>query len=212
LPAHQLASDQYAKGSHRSRCESAWSATRKPSRGTHAASLWHRKEAADYKIEGASGEGSIKSKTSLVRFLREEGSLHSPRPARRVRVHLPISLSFQRLLDLLGERGKDDYGSIDPTQYAFKTASEFVLASEYMLGLGIRSSPVVDSQGGIRITWRNASKQIKLVCPATSSDPIYIYESSPRGSTIYNKEVNHIKLAERLSWLTHGDESEQPSP
>ncbi len=152
---------------------------------------------------------------SGIRFYRQLFREKTPRINRQERqvlpvVSIPFSVSFQRLFDLLGEKGEDDYGRIDPTQYAFKNACEFVLTAEGMLGRGIRSSPVVDSEGGIRVTWTNGNKKVKLVCPATPNAPIYIYESSPKGSTVYDKDVTFMSLARRLSWLLHGDQSNQP--
>lgn len=122
------------------------------------------------------------------------------------RVVAPISVSHQRLLDLLLEHGNDDYGRIDPTQFAFKTACEFVLRAESMLEWDIRSSPVVDSEGGIRVTWTNGDKQVKLFCPASANASVYIYESSPTGSSVHNQNVTVETLANRLSWLLHGDQ------
>lgn len=122
---------------------------------------------------------------------------------------LPVSL--QRLLDLLGEKGEDDFGVVDPTQFAFKTAIEFVLNAESTLDRSIKSAPVVDSEGGIRITWRSGDRQVKLICPATPSGAIYVYESSPTGSSVLNQNVTSATLAGRLLWLLHGDESEQPT-
>jgi hypothetical protein len=125
-------------------------------------------------------------------------------------VSTPNSVSFRRLFELLDERGEDDYGKIDPTQYAFKNACVLALTAEEMLGRDIKCSPVVDSEGGIRVTWKNQNKQVKLICPATVKAPIYIYESSPDGSTIYDKDVTSIALAKRLSWLLDGDQSNRP--
>jgi len=121
----------------------------------------------------------------------------------------PISISQQRLLDLLVEKGEDDHGRIDPTQYAFKTALEFVQTAEWMLGVDIKSSPTVDSEGGIRVTWKNGDRKVKLVCPATPNAPIYIYQSSATRSFLHNQEVTHLALARQLAWLLHGDQFDQ---
>ena len=125
-------------------------------------------------------------------------------------IQSPISVSLQRLLDLLAENGEDDHGVVSPTQFAFKLASQFVLNAEWKIGQELRSSPVVDSEGGIRITWKSGNKTIKLICPATPNAPIYIYQSSPTGSSVHNQNVTSAMLADRLSWLLHGDQSEQP--
>lgn len=112
---------------------------------------------------------------------------------------LPVSLS--RLLDLLDESGEDDYGQIGPSQFAFKTAFRMVQRAEKLAGGEFSSSPVVDSEGGVRVTWRNGDRQVKLVCPATQEASTYIYHSSSAGSSIRNQNVTIDALAKQLSWL-----------
>ena len=161
--------------------------------------LWFRKSA------------EVPAKTKSFQLLLREKITRAHRQAQEVRVHAPISISLQRLLGLLAENGEDDHGVIDPTQSAFKTAFEFILNAEWKLRQDIKSAPVVDSEGGIRITWRSGNKQVKLICPATPNAPIYIYSSSPKGSYVLNQNVTFAALADRLTWLLHDDQSEQPS-
>ncbi|HSU59683.1 MAG TPA: hypothetical protein VLI55_10250 [Bryobacteraceae bacterium] len=111
-------------------------------------------------------------------------------------------VSIQRLIGLLDERGEDDYGQIGPSQLAFKNALTFLLAAISLVGEDIPSSPVVDSEGGIRITWRRGNKQVKLICPATRDAEVYVYYSSPRGNGLSNQGVTPLVLAQRLDWLT----------
>jgi hypothetical protein len=161
-----------------------------------------------------SGAGPIgNAKTYLALQVYREKALRISSQKRNIvyRIHTPISVSHQRLLDLLAEKGEDGHGVVDPTQFAFKTASEFVLHAEGKLGRDIRSTPVVDSEGGIRVTWRNGNRQVKLICPAAQSSPVYIYRSSPTGSSVRNQNVTFAALAEQLMWLLDGDQSEQPS-
>ena len=112
---------------------------------------------------------------------------------------LPVSLS--RLVDLLDEDERDDQYEVGPTQFAFKTAFRLVQQAEAALGEEVSSSPVVDSEGGIRVTWRRGDRQIKLVCPAANNAPLYIYQSSPTGNSLRNQNVTAPVLAERLLWL-----------
>jgi hypothetical protein len=122
-----------------------------------------------------------------------------------------FSVSFRRLLELLNERGKDDFGEVSPTQHAFKNALELVVGAEWRLDRDTKSSPVVDSEGGISVTWRNGSKQIKLVCPSVSTSSPFIYHRSPEGSYVDKENVTGTGLASQLSWLFHDDQSNQPS-
>ncbi|MGI9073199.1 MAG: hypothetical protein ACR2JB_18240 [Bryobacteraceae bacterium] len=121
--------------------------------------------------------------------------------AKRSHVLSRLPVSILRLLLLLEESGEDDHGQIGPTQFAFKTALLLVWYATQNLNEDVPGSPVVDSEGGIRITWSRYNKQIKLVCPATSAGQLYIYQSSPSGSSVRNENVTAAVLADRLYWL-----------
>jgi hypothetical protein len=117
----------------------------------------------------------------------------------------PISLlRLVRLLggDADGDREEDDYGAITPSLLAFTTAAKLLQGAIKIMGEDVGSWPVVDSRGGIRITWRRGDRQVKLICPATSDAPPYIYQSHEDGSTIQNQNVTAEALAARLTLLT----------
>jgi hypothetical protein len=124
-----------------------------------------------------------------------------------------LSLSLSRLLDLLEDSDEDVADGITPgpTQHAFKTAFRLVERAETILGTELRASSVVDSEGGVRVTWRELDRQVKLICPATRSAPIYIYHASPSGNGLRNQNVTAKVLADRLAWMTN-DESGSPEP
>jgi hypothetical protein len=105
-------------------------------------------------------------------------------------------------MHLLDEEGEDDHGQVGPSQFAFKTAFYLVFHAISILGQDLPAAPVVDSEGGIRITWNYYNKQIKLVCPANKDAPVYIYQSSPAGNALRNQNLSAAVLADRLSWLT----------
>jgi hypothetical protein len=114
---------------------------------------------------------------------------------------LPISLS--RLFFLLDENDSaEDDGHQGPTQFAFKTAFLMVAHAISLLDDDLPCAPVLDSEGGIRITWNRYGKQLKLICPATKDAPMYIYQSCPSGNHLRNHNVTASVLADRLSWLT----------
>jgi hypothetical protein len=113
-----------------------------------------------------------------------------------------MEVSVRRLAALLDENGEDDFGKIGPTQVAFKNALIMVVAAITILGKDVPSSPVVDSEGGIRVSWRHGDKHVKLVCPATNESAVYIYHASSAGNGIRNQNVTPAALAERLAWLT----------
>jgi hypothetical protein len=112
--------------------------------------------------------------------------------------------SLSRLVDLLDEDAEDDYGRLGPTQYAFKTASRMVKRAELLCGGMLCSSPAVDSEGGIRVSWRQGDRQVKLICPANADGQMYIYhhDASTNDSTVRNQNVTAEALAETLSWMS----------
>jgi hypothetical protein len=111
------------------------------------------------------------------------------------------SLSIRRLTELLDDSDKDE-DSIGVTQYAFKNALDLVEEAEHLAGGDLISSPVIDSEGGVRITWRSGHRQVKLVCPSSRETPVYIYWASPEGNDLQNHNITAAVLAEKLTWLT----------
>jgi hypothetical protein len=126
-------------------------------------------------------------------------------PSSESRERNAASLSILRLVNLLDGNGdgekEDDYGSIIPSMFAFETAVGFVRGAIKILGEDVVSSPVVDSQGGIRVTWKRGGRQVKLVCPATKEGSLYIYQSSAGGNSVQDQNVTAEALAARLSVL-----------
>lgn len=133
-------------------------------------------------------------------FTENTWSASDSEPADVLR-RLPVSL--ERLAMLLDENGEDDHGKIGPTQFAFKNALLLVGGAISLLGGDVSSSPAVDSQGGVRVTWRRGDKQVKLICPATPDAAVYIYQASPEGNSLRDRNVTAGVLANRLAWLVN---------
>jgi hypothetical protein len=108
-----------------------------------------------------------------------------------------------RLLDLLGDRGEDDYGPLDPTQHAFLSAFRLARDAQRHMTLRVAGSPSVDSRGGIRVTWRKEGREIRLICPSDRTEEVYIYEQSERRNRVIHGVTAPI-LAGKLSWLVSG--------
>jgi len=119
----------------------------------------------------------------------------------RPEVSLDLPVSLKRLFLLLGRSGQDDHGEVGPDQRAFRDAVLLVSAAISRLGEDLVSSPAIDSEGGIRVTWRAGKRQVKLVCPADKKSSVYIYWSSPEGNSLRNQNVTASVLAERLAWV-----------
>jgi hypothetical protein len=145
------------------------------------------------------------------RLYNTKNTWTSTRSARRPDV-IPLSgraqpaeqeLSLRRLLDLLAQDETDeDENQAGPSQFAFLTAYNLIQEAEKGACLPLRSSPVVDSEGGIRVTWRHQDRQVKLVCPAKRDGVLYLYWASKDGNGIRNENVTASTLTDRLSWLT----------
>jgi hypothetical protein len=139
--------------------------------------------------------------------LTTENSMTATPRAKPADIFVLRPLSIRRLVALLDDTDVDD-DQVGATQYAFKTAFDLVEEAEHIVGGGgLFSSPVVDSEGGIRITWRCGDRQVKLVCPATREKPVYMYHASPAGNALRNQNVTAEVLAERLAWLIDCDSS-----
>jgi hypothetical protein len=132
--------------------------------------------------------------------LYTENKMTSTPRARAADVVILRPLSLRRLVALL-DNSDEDEGHASPTQFAFKTAFDLIEEAEHILGRGAVSSPVADSEGGIRVTWRNGDRLVKLICPATREAPVYIYQSSADGNSLRNQNITGTVLAERLAWL-----------
>jgi len=113
--------------------------------------------------------------------------------------------TLSRLVDLLAEdEDEDDYGPTSPTRHAFKVAFWLVRGAHRLTALRISGSPSVDSLGGIRLTWKYADRELRLVCPSSRAEQAYLYKQSEfRNSAIHG--VTSPILAEELSWLVRGD-------
>lgn len=113
----------------------------------------------------------------------------------------PFSVTISRLMDLLDPHPEDEING--PSQHAFKSAVDIVAMAEKLIGhKSLRGSSSLDSKGGIRITWRVGDKEIRLICPATSDEPVYLYREH-NDKSILDESVTPVLLARSLSWLSN---------
>ncbi len=115
----------------------------------------------------------------------------------------PSADTLSRLLDLLDEHGEDDYGLLDPSQHAFRTAFKLIRNAQRSMVVRVAGSPSVDSYGGIRVTWRRQDREIRLICPAGRTEQTYIYQESEHRNQAFHDVTPEI-LADKLSWLISG--------
>ena len=84
----------------------------------------------------------------------------------------PLTVLLSDLRDLLKEENEDE----KPTYYAFTTALSLVMEASMFIYTGLPFAAIsTDNEGGIRIEWIKERGEIRLVIPASSSNPPYIY-------------------------------------
>lgn len=111
--------------------------------------------------------------------------------------------TISRLVDLLDENGEDDYGKIGPTQYAFQSVYRLVERAQNRMVATIQGSPVVDSMGGVSVTWRRGNLEARLVCPSTKMQQSYLYLDLGDDPQVVSG-VTPATLAQHLSFLAQG--------
>jgi hypothetical protein len=115
----------------------------------------------------------------------------------------PIAVTITRLVALLEVDEIDDYGQLQPTQWAFKRVMQFVVEAYDVIGDRFQKASVsTDEQGGIRVTWSrlDVDGEVRLVCPAQSDQAAYIYHELASDYAV-EPDVSGAVLAEWLEWL-----------
>jgi uncharacterized protein YuzE len=109
-----------------------------------------------------------------------------------------ITVTLKRLIALLEEDETDEYGILQPTQFAFKLAMRLVVEAYEVMGDSFpRASASTDEQGGIRLTWR---KMMKVKYDPEADILIFILRDRP--------PVNAI--AEPGGVIVSYDDAEEP--
>ncbi len=113
---------------------------------------------------------------------------------------LHLSPIVGQLVELWKGPEADDYGRLQPTQYAFDKVIQLLVDAAivtYPNGHQIPGGSVsTDSEGGVRIEWIRDSARVHLVVPATDQKAAYVYHEV--GKDYATEDVT----AERLSyWL-----------
>ncbi len=89
-----------------------------------------------------------------------------------------ITVTLKRLVALLEEDETDDYGILQPSQFAFKLAMRLIVdAYEEMGDRFPKASASTDEEGSIRLTWskRSPECEVRLICPADAKKQAYLY-------------------------------------
>jgi hypothetical protein len=114
-----------------------------------------------------------------------------------------ITITLKRLVALLEEDETDEYGVLQPSQAAFRTAMGFVVEVYDVMGDRFpKASTGTDEHGGIRLTWSkpDADCEVRLVCPAQVDQTAYIYHELG-GEYAVERDVSIACLVQWLEWL-----------
>jgi hypothetical protein len=112
-------------------------------------------------------------------------------------------ITFKRLLALLKEDETDEYGVFNPNLDAFKTALDFVMEVDKVMGDRFpKASTGTDEYGGIRLTWSkpDADCEVRLVCPAQVDQTAYIYHELG-GEYAIERNASIACLLQWLEWF-----------
>lgn len=115
----------------------------------------------------------------------------------------PITVTLKRLVALLEEDETDEYGVLQPSQTAFKSAMGFVLEAYDVMGDRFpKASASTDEQGCIRLTWSKLESEceVRLICPAHHDQTAYLYHELGNDYAV-EREVTVSTLLLWLEWL-----------
>lgn len=114
-----------------------------------------------------------------------------------------LAVTLKRLIALLEEEETDDYGILQPSPSAFKLAMQFILEAHESIGANFpRASASTDEEGSIRLTWSKSDpdRQVRLVCPACSDRPAYLYYEIGDTLTVH-RDTTALILVQWLQFL-----------
>jgi hypothetical protein len=115
----------------------------------------------------------------------------------------PIAVTLKRLVALLEEDEMDEYGILQPSQTAFKTAMRFIVEAYDVMGDRFpKASASTDEQGSIRLTWSKLEPEceVRLMCPAHTDQPAYLYHELGNDYAV-EREITVSILLQWLEWL-----------
>lgn len=113
-----------------------------------------------------------------------------------------ISGTLHSINELTNEVDEGDGYPAVPSAYALGRACNLVeRAGTLVMNESPAGSASSDVNGGIRVTWRSESRELRLVIPGTPAGRGYIYLRSGSESKI-SEDLSLDTLAARLAWLS----------
>ena len=111
--------------------------------------------------------------------------------------------TLKSLLELLDLEEEDEYGTLKPTDYAFKTTINLLLEAYEHLGEKFpKGTASTDDEGGIRLNWKNRTQdsRVCLFCPANPAETAYIYHQK-NDEYASDEKVSGTALVYWLDWF-----------
>lgn len=94
----------------------------------------------------------------------------------------------------------DEYGPARPTDFAYRSAISLMRRAASLLALFPTGSACTDGVAGIRVTWRNRTREIRLVLAPTPQGRSYLYVQVGEQYQI-TEDITEDRIAARLRWL-----------
>ncbi|PSB01374.1 hypothetical protein [Merismopedia glauca] len=111
--------------------------------------------------------------------------------------------TLKSLLELLDLEDDDEYGTLRPTESAFKTTINLIVEAYEHLGEHFpQGRASTDDEGGIRINWKNRAQDLRvcLFCPSNLSEKAYIYHQK-NDEYASDEQVDGVTLVRWLDWF-----------
>jgi hypothetical protein len=107
--------------------------------------------------------------------------------------------------DLVAEAEEDEFGPARPTEFARGFAVNLLRRAASLLSSFPAGSACTDVDAGIRITWREGARQVRLVLAPSPDGRSYAYMQDSRRHQITDV-VTYDSVAGLLWWLDRGSE------
>lgn len=140
---------------------------------------------------------------------RNDVTIFHPAPLERVSRIPDNGAGLQRTLrsveDLMSEAEEDEYGPARPTEFAHRFAISLLRRAASLLSSFPAGSACTDVDAGIRITWREGERQVRLVLAPAPDGRSYVYMQDAQHPQITGV-VTYDSVAGVLCWLDRGSE------
>jgi len=112
-----------------------------------------------------------------------------------------IPLSISELLEAINALDLDEDEDVKPTEYAKTLARKLLTMAPVGLNAHFSKSRVtVGPSGGLRLSWSNFDKEVRLICGGSYANKTYLYREQGDWTSV-SEQKDGYQLAEWLRWL-----------